>query len=138
MLNAKFRANCTTALLDQETKRQYLNDFFNQVGMRDDGFGRDIKFDIPMGSMVELKEGDLQNWKSPLTDYVVSEKLDGGKILSQGLFAVDWTCDIGLIYDKVFKLGCYILLNTLLFLANINPTPPKRKHLAIGKIAFGG
>lgn len=54
-----------------------LNDFFNQVGIKDDGFGREIKFEIPMGSMVELKEGDLQEWKSPATDYVISEKLDG-------------------------------------------------------------
>lgn len=71
------------------------------------------------------------------TTHIVSEKLDGGKILSQGLFAVDWTCDIGLIYDKVFKLGCYILLNTLLYGdKNIQPINKDNDLIISPKIEF--
>lgn len=36
-----------------------------------------VKLPIPLGSMTEVKEGELRNWISPMTAYCVSAKLDG-------------------------------------------------------------
>ena len=36
-----------------------------------------VKLPIPLGSMTEVKEGELRNWISPMTMYCVSAKLDG-------------------------------------------------------------
>lgn len=57
------------------TKNKYPNNsFFNQTGI----LPRTGKVKLPfvMGSMNELKQGDLESWKVN-TDYVVSAKLDG-------------------------------------------------------------
>lgn len=56
-------------------KKMYpSNDFFKQTGFSE-RTGK-IKLPFIMGSMDELKEGDLENWKTNC-QYVVSAKLDG-------------------------------------------------------------
>ena len=48
------------------------------------------------------------------TVHLVDENLDGGKILCQGAFAVDWDMDaIEHIGDKVFRTGCLSLFNAI-------------------------
>jgi phosphoribosylglycinamide formyltransferase-1 len=42
------------------------------------------------------------------------DDVDSGSIIQQGLFGVDWTLQKSAIYDTVFKIGCLILLNSLL------------------------
>lgn len=59
------------------------NQYFKQVGSVVTS-GK-VKLPFSMGSMSELKEGDLQNWKQNC-DYVVSSKLDG---ISCGLLYVE-------------------------------------------------
>ncbi|MFC1785608.1 formyltransferase family protein [Candidatus Neomarinimicrobiota bacterium] len=55
-----------------------------------------------------------------VTSHLVSEELDGGKIISQVSFIPMWgKQDIKLIYDTVFQSGCIILLSTILSNCNI-------------------
>lgn len=48
------------------------------------------------------------------TVHKVTEVLDGGDILSQGVVNVDWSRAIDDIYQDVFEIGCICLLNTIL------------------------
>lgn len=48
------------------------------------------------------------------TCHEVTEELDKGKIICQGLYSVDWKEDITLIYDRVFKIACISFLNGLM------------------------
>ncbi|MBR2149041.1 MAG: hypothetical protein IKK93_05600 [Campylobacter sp.] len=48
------------------------------------------------------------------TCHEVTEMLDGGKILTQGLYSVDWSVEVEKIYDKVFKIACICFLNGLM------------------------
>lgn len=50
--------------------------FFKLIGSKEVTDGSKVKFDIPMGSMDELKSGDWDKW-SKKDYYVVSSKLDG-------------------------------------------------------------
>ena len=52
------------------------NPFFKLVGSKEVTDGSKVKFDRPMGSMDELKEGDWIKWAKK-DYYVVSSKLDG-------------------------------------------------------------
>ena len=51
------------------------------------------------------------------TCHYVSEKVDSGEILSQAAIAVDWSKDIYIIGDKVFRIACESLLNGLMIIA---------------------
>lgn len=63
------------------SKNKYAwHEFFGMVGTTG-GYGEDIVFNTPAGSMTELKEGDWDKWKLHNTDYVVSEKLDGLSVI---------------------------------------------------------
>ena len=45
------------------------------------GFGQDITHEIPMGSMEELKEGDLEKWTKGHDQFLISDKLDGCSLI---------------------------------------------------------
>jgi phosphoribosylglycinamide formyltransferase 1 len=49
-----------------------------------------------------------------VTTHEVTEKVDSGRIIQQGIFRVDWSAAEHEIEDTVFKLGAVTLLNTLL------------------------
>lgn len=60
------------------------------------------------------------------TAHLVDENLDGGKIVCQGAFAVDWNVqDYKTIGDKVFQTGCLSLFNAtqMLIYYNKNDMP---------------
>lgn len=48
------------------------------------------------------------------TCHEVTEKLDGGRILCQGVYTVDWCEPTEIIYDKVFRIACLCLLNGIM------------------------
>ena len=63
-------------------KEKYSNDeFFNKLTSDNTGFGQDIIHEIPMGSMEELKEGDLSKWIGNHKKFIISDKLDGCSII---------------------------------------------------------
>ncbi len=53
-----------------------------------------------------------------VTTHHVSEDLDGGEIMSQAAMPVDWTMDLNPIGDKVFRMACLTILNTILRVDN--------------------
>ena len=55
--------------------------FFNKLTSDNTGYGKDIEHEIPMGSMEELKEGDLAKWIGNHKDFVFSDKLDGCSVI---------------------------------------------------------
>jgi len=55
--------------------------FFNKLTSENVGYGQDIIHEIPMGSMEELKEGDLEKWIGNHKDFVFSDKLDGCSVI---------------------------------------------------------
>lgn len=61
--------------------------FFNNIGSpietSEDEYGVEYKFSTPMGSMVELKEGDWDKWDEKINSFIynVSEKLDGCSVI---------------------------------------------------------
>lgn len=57
------------------------DEFFNELTSENTGYGIDITHEIPMGSMEELKEGDLEKWIGNHKDFVISDKLDGCSII---------------------------------------------------------
>ena len=69
----------TDAMFDEIYKRAKdlypSNPYFLSVGS-EVRTGK-IKLPIPLGSMTEVKEGELRNWISPMSMYCVSAKLDG-------------------------------------------------------------
>ena len=69
----------TDAMFDEIYKRAKdlypANPYFLSVGS-EVRTGK-IQLPIPLGSMTEVKEGELRNWISPMTMYCVSAKLDG-------------------------------------------------------------
>lgn len=70
------------------------------------------------GGLIGMKTVDkakMQNCQFiGATCHEVTEELDGGKILCQGLYPVNWNEDITKIYDKVFKIACISFLNALM------------------------
>lgn len=48
------------------------------------------------------------------TCHEVTEELDGGKILAQGCYSVDWAENNDVIYNDVFRIACITFLNGLL------------------------
>lgn len=71
--------------------------------------------------MKTVEEAKKQNCKFiGATCHMVTEELDGGKIISQGLFSVDWNNDISDINDRVFKIACITFLNGILEKYNLD------------------
>lgn len=63
-------------------KEKWPNDeFFNKLTSNNTGYGQDIIHEIPMGSMEELKEGDLEKWIGKHKNFVFSDKLDGCSVI---------------------------------------------------------
>ena len=69
ILETEFEISLPTAFVDDSiydiiyfmAKEKWPNDkFFNKLTSDNTGFGQDITHEIPMGSMEELKEGDLE------------------------------------------------------------------------------
>ena len=57
------------------------NQFFYKVGKSDAGYGSEVNLSVwPAGSMEEIKEGDLNKWKTP-NYYAISAKLDGCSLI---------------------------------------------------------
>lgn len=57
------------------------NQFFYKVGKSDAGYGEEVDLSMwPAGSMEEIKEGDLNKWKTP-NYYAISAKLDGCSLI---------------------------------------------------------
>lgn len=54
--------------------------FFNTIGASIDDYGNEIEFSTPMGSLVELKEGDWDKWKEN-KEYNITEKFDGLSVI---------------------------------------------------------
>lgn len=54
---------------------------FNKLTSDNTGFGQDITHEIPMGSMEELKEGDLEKWIKGHDQFLISDKLDGCSLI---------------------------------------------------------
>ena len=57
------------------------DEFFNNLTSENTGYGKDIIHEFPMGSMEELKEGDLEKWIGNHKDFVFSDKLDGCSVI---------------------------------------------------------
>lgn len=55
--------------------------FFKELTSENTGYGQDIIHEIPMGSMEELKEGDLEKWIGKHKNFVFSDKLDGCSVI---------------------------------------------------------
>ena len=55
--------------------------FFNKLTSENTGYGQDIIHEIPMGSMEELKEGDLEKWTKGHDQFLISDKLDGCSLI---------------------------------------------------------
>ena len=55
--------------------------FFNKLTSNNIGYGQDIIHEIPMGSMEELKEGDLEKWTKGHEQFLISDKLDGCSLI---------------------------------------------------------
>lgn len=90
ILEKIFNIEIPTALVDDDlydiiylcTKEQWPNDkFFTKLTSNNTGYGQDVIHEIPMGSMEELKEGDLEKWVIGHNRFLVSEKLDGCSII---------------------------------------------------------
>ena len=65
-----------------EAKELWSDDpFFSKLTSNNTGYGQDIIHEIPMGSMEELKEGDLEKWVKGHNQFMVSDKLDGCSII---------------------------------------------------------
>ena len=63
-------------------KEKWPNDlFFNKLTSENTGYGQDIIHEIPMGSMEELKEGDLEKWTKGHDQFLISDKLDGCSLI---------------------------------------------------------
>lgn len=77
------------------------------------------------GGLIGMKtvdEAEKQNCRFVgATCHEVNELVDGGKILCQGLYSVDWNEKKENIYDKVFKIGCISFLNSLM-IKYLHPT----------------
>ena len=63
-----------------------------------------------------------------VTTHHVTENLDGGDIIAQAAMPVDWTEDWEKIGDKIFRIACLTILNTLIYtdkltVANIFDNP---------------
>ena len=55
--------------------------FFKKLTSNNIGYGQDIIHEIPMGSMEELKEGDLEKWTKGHEQFIISDKLDGCSLI---------------------------------------------------------
>lgn len=55
--------------------------FFQKLTSNNTGYGQDIIHEIPMGSMEELKEGDLEKWTKGHDQFIISDKLDGCSLI---------------------------------------------------------
>ena len=55
--------------------------FFNKLTSNNIGYGQDIIHEIPMGSMEELKEGNLEKWTKGHEQFLISDKLDGCSLI---------------------------------------------------------
>lgn len=55
--------------------------FFKKLTSDNIGYGQDIIHEIPMGSMEELKEGDLEKWTKGHDQFIISDKLDGCSLI---------------------------------------------------------
>lgn len=53
-----------------------------------------------------------------VTTHHVTENLDGGEIIAQAAMPVDWTDNIEIIGDKIFRMACLTILNTILLIDN--------------------
>lgn len=67
---------------------------------------------IGMKTVEEAKKQNCQFLGA--TCHEVTEKLDGGRILCQGLYPVNWSDPVDIIHDKVFRIACICLLNGIL------------------------
>lgn len=67
---------------------------------------------IGMKTVEEAKKQNCQFLGA--TCHQVDEKLDGGRILCQGVFPVNWTEPDAEINDRLFRVACTTLLNVLL------------------------
>jgi len=57
------------------------DEFFTKLTSDNTGYGQDIIHEIPMGSMEELKEGDLEKWIKGHEQFLISDKLDGCSLI---------------------------------------------------------
>lgn len=103
-------------IIDTETLHEFEGKFINLHYSLLPSFSRLI-------GMKTLEEAKLQNVQFVGgTCHDVSEKVDAGKILYQGVLAVgDWDVEsFDLIVDTVFKLSCLLLLSGIIKKLNQN------------------
>lgn len=90
ILETEFEISLSTALVDDSiydtiyymAKEKWPNDkFFSKLTSDNTGFGQDITHEVPMGSMEELKEGDLEKWTKGHDQFLISDKLDGCSLI---------------------------------------------------------
>ena len=74
--------------------------------------------------MIGMKTVDLAKEQNVqiigATSHIVNEKVDGGFIIAQGGFTVDWNLEMGSIYNTMFQVACKTFLNALLCVFDIS------------------
>lgn len=68
---------------------------------------------IGMKTVLEAKKQNCQFIGA--TCHEVTKDLDGGRIICQGIYPVDWAESEEIIQNKVFRIACLCILNSLIY-----------------------